>query len=209
MDNRRSNASYTKEQVEVWIQDARNGCTIALGQLVNASQAYLRSVAIRRLPNALNSKVSPSDLVQDTALDAHRDFTNFQGERLEELLAWLRQILLHNQSSSSRHFERTAKRGVSREISGDWAANAFASLGADAQTPSCEMVSRERQYEIEKVLSQLPDKMKTVIELRNKENLSFAEIGVRIQCSTNAASKLWARAIERMQQLLLNNDGEP
>jgi RNA polymerase sigma-70 factor (ECF subfamily) len=138
----------------------------------------------------------------------HRVFSSFRGERFEELLAWLRRILLHNASNSSRHFEQTAKQNVAREIAGDQAAIFIANLGADVPTPSSPLVSLEQRPAVEKVLSLLPEEMNTAIELRNKENLSFAEIGARMQCSSAAARKLWARAIERMQQLLLNRDDE-
>lgn len=199
--------AFTKEQVEALIRDARNGSQIALGQLVSASQSYLRSVARRSLPGSLQAKLSPSDLVQDTALEAHRDFSSFQGEQFEELLAWMRQILVHNLSNYKRHFEQTAKRSISREICGDQAAHAIENLDNNIQTPSSQLASLEQQHTVQDVLSRLPEEMKAAIELRNKEGLSFTEIGVRMKCSSAAARRMWARAIERMQLLLPNDEG--
>lgn len=207
MDDREpSSAVLTEEQVESLIRDARDGCPVAFGKLVSASQGYLRSVARRSLPVSLQAKLSPSDLVQDTALEAQRDFPSFQGEQFAELLAWMRQILVHNVSNYTRHFEQTAKRNISREIGGDRAAQAIENLDVHTQTPSSQLASLEQRYAVQNVLSRLPEEMKTVIELRNKEGLSFNEIGERMQCSSAAARKMWARAIERMQHLLPNHD---
>jgi DNA-directed RNA polymerase specialized sigma24 family protein len=66
----------------------------------------------------------------------------------------------------------------------------------------------DQRAAVDDVLLRLPDDMKTVIELRNKEGLSFTEIGASMRCSSDAARKLWARGIERMQQLLLNGDDQ-
>jgi hypothetical protein len=39
-----------------------------------------------------------------------------------------------------------------------------------------------------------------VIELRNRERLTFAEVGQRMGRSAEAARKLWARAIELLRK---------
>jgi RNA polymerase sigma-70 factor (ECF subfamily) len=53
----------------------------------------------------------------------------------------------------------------------------------------------------------LPDDYRRVIELRYLEEQSFEEIGARMQRSADAARKLWARAVERLQQELESPDG--
>jgi len=150
----------------------------------------------------LQSKLSPSDLVQDTALEAHRDFSSFQGEQLEELLAWLRQILLNNVANARRHFEQTAKRNVSLEVPWGQVSGAIINPINDCATPCSQLVSQEQKNAVEEALSRLPPDMKNAIELRNKWHLSFAEIGAQMERSPEAAHKLWARAIERLQQTL-------
>ena len=63
----------------------------------------------------MRAKCAPSDLVQETALDAYRTFEQFHGEQLEELYGWLRRILLDNATSARRRYELTAKRELSRK----------------------------------------------------------------------------------------------
>lgn len=51
-------------------------------------------------------------------------------------------------------------------------------------------------------LGRLPDDYRRVIAWRQQEQLSFEEIGQRMQRSPDAARKLWARAIERLKREL-------
>ena len=195
-----------KHQVEDWIRAARGGSRQALGNLMVACHKYLLSIATQTLNDSLRAKLGASDLVQETALEAHRDFCHFDGERLEELLAWLRQILLHNAANANRHFQQTEKRKVSREIAWDIAAQNGEDVADDSPSPRAWLDSLEEQQMIEQSLARLPDDMRQAIVLRNKQHLTFAEIGVQLQRSDAAARKLWARGIERLHQILSNRD---
>jgi hypothetical protein len=44
--------------------------------------------------------------------------------------------------------------------------------------------------------------MQRVIHLRHRDNQSFAEIGARLGKSADAAGKVWAKALERLQREL-------
>jgi DNA-directed RNA polymerase specialized sigma24 family protein len=74
------------------------------------------AIARQAIPDALKAKAGESDLVQETAFEAQRDFASFGGESADELLAWLRRILLNNASNFSRHYEQTEKRKVKLEF---------------------------------------------------------------------------------------------
>src|SRR5262249_35196419 len=75
----------------------------ARGQLLEMYRNYLRLQARALLGTALQVRLDPSDLVQETFLDAHRDFASFQGATEAELLAWLRRILARNLADQARH----------------------------------------------------------------------------------------------------------
>src|SRR5205085_103448 len=64
----------------------------------------------------MQAKVDASDLVQQTMLEAHRDFARFEGKTEAEWLAWLRRILSHNAGDFIRRFRGSAKRQVNREV---------------------------------------------------------------------------------------------
>src|SRR5262249_14287737 len=74
---------------------ARGGSREALGEALESCRAYLLYVAQREMAPELQAKGGASDLVQETFLDAQRDFDRFRGATEEELLAWLRRLLVH------------------------------------------------------------------------------------------------------------------
>src|SRR5215831_501032 len=96
--------------------EARAGSRAALGEALESCRGYLLLVAQRELDPQLRAKGGASDLVQETFIDAHRDFAQFHGTTEAELLAWLRQVLLNKVSNFGRHFRGTAKRDIGREI---------------------------------------------------------------------------------------------
>ncbi|MES2792389.1 MAG: hypothetical protein V4719_22420 [Planctomycetota bacterium] len=95
---------------------ARQGDIAARDRLFAACRSYVGLVARATLERKLQAKVDASDLVQQTLLDAHRDFAQFAGSTEQEWLAWLRKILAHNTGDAYRHFAAD-KRQVHREFS--------------------------------------------------------------------------------------------
>ena len=75
---------------------ARKGDTQAMGGLFDLYRQYLKLLAHMEISDRLQAKIDPSDIVQETFLEAHRDFAKFRGTTERELMAWLRQILAGN-----------------------------------------------------------------------------------------------------------------
>jgi RNA polymerase sigma-70 factor (ECF subfamily) len=186
-----------------WLPAARAGSSTALGQALEACRAYLLTVANRQLDAELQAKGGPSDLVQETFLEAQRDFARFHGDSGAELLAWLRQLLLHNLANFKRRYRGTGKRQVGREVvlqsdtpSGDLGGG----VAADTPTPSKQAAAEEQAQAVERALQRLPDNYRQVILWRYREGRSFAEIAQLMGSSENAVRKLWFRGIERLQR---------
>src|SRR5438309_350206 len=99
-----------------WLPAAQAGSKEALGQILEACRGYLLLIAQQELDQALQAKGGASDLVQQTFLEAQRDFLGFHGSTPEALLAWMRRLLLNNLANFRRDYRRD-KRRVSREVS--------------------------------------------------------------------------------------------
>jgi RNA polymerase sigma-70 factor (ECF subfamily) len=191
-------------QVDCLLNPARAGSTEALGQILNTCRQYLLLVANRELDSDLQAKVGPSDVVQDTLLEAQKDFGRFHGTTQGEVFAWVRRILLHNIANLREHYRGTRKRDISREVPLADFLDSSAADGLVDQTPSPskQVLARESHEELRRAVAQLPQQYQEALRLRHQENCSFEEIGRHMGRSAEAARKLWARAVEQLKQLL-------
>lgn len=187
---------------------ARAGSTEALGAALEACRLYLLRTAEGDLDADLRAKGGASDLVQDTFLEAQRDFGQFRGGSEAELLAWLRALLRNNLANFARHYRTTDKRRLDREIqiAADSQAAPTPPIAADTPTPSAEAVADEETRELHAAIRRLPDDYRQILTLRYVEDRPFEEIGAIMQRSSPAVRKLWERAVARLQQEL---DGPP
>jgi RNA polymerase sigma-70 factor (ECF subfamily) len=184
------------------IRQARTGCNEALGRLLNGYLGYLLRIAGDGLDPRLQAKGGASDIVQETFLEAQRDFVRFKGHSERELLAWLRQRVEYRAAKFVRCYRRTAKRSTAREVPLDEGGSSSAygpGLAADQLSPSERVVAAERDHLLYQAMDRLPDDYRRVLQLRYREGLSFEEIGSVLIRSPNSARKLWARAIERLK----------
>src|SRR5262245_45656496 len=75
------------------LAEARVGQRRSLGTLLELYRQHLQVFARSQLKGRLCARVDPSDLVQETFLQATSHFDDFRGGTEQELLSWLRTIL--------------------------------------------------------------------------------------------------------------------
>ena len=85
-----------RSKISELIAQARQGDDECRDRLFGLCRSYLGFVARSQVETWLRRKVDASDLVQETMLEAYRDFGHFQGGTEQEWLAWLKRILAHN-----------------------------------------------------------------------------------------------------------------
>lgn len=195
--------------VERLLTQAQQGDQQQLGVLLHHYRNYLTILAATQFDARLRRRVSPSDIVQEAILGAYRDFPAFRGGSERELLAWLRQILIHCLHHAYEAHVRAERRDVRRELSLEGvdrsldrsAARLQDVLAATGSSPSGQAERRERAVEVADVLAQLRPDYREVIVLRNLQELSFEEVAQRLGRKTGAARMLWLRAVEKFRQL--------
>lgn len=192
------------------IRRCRAGDEAARTELFTRYRHYLRVLAEAQLGRHLRGKCDPSDLVQQTLLEAHRDFPVFEGSHENELLAWLRCILAHNLFNEARRFA-TRGRDATREVSLegfqtglDHSSQILARcLADDGPTPSEAAAGREDAVRLADVLARLPENYQRVLLLRLFEGLTAEEVAERMGTTAGAVRMLQMRALaalrERMQ----------
>lgn len=188
------------------IAGARAGGDAALGELLEIYRNYLRLLAQIEIGRRLQGKVDPSDLVQETFLEAHRNFARFQGKDEPQFAYWLRQILAARVANLVRHYFGTQGRDVRLEE--ELAAqmdNSSRMLGhelaASLSSPSEQAVDREQAVLLADALAKLPPDYREAIVLRHLEGLTFPEVATRMGKTQDSVEKLWLRGLARLKQL--------
>lgn len=192
---------------------ARGGDIESLGAILAWYVNYLTILASTQLDHRLRRRVNPSDLVQETLLAAHRDFADFRGATQQELLGWLRRILINTLHRAFATHVKAGKRDIRREVSIDRvtnpleesAGNLASILPGRAAPPSGPMRARERAVELADQLNHLSADHRDVIVYRVLQGLSFDEIAQRMGRSCGAVRMLWLRALSQFRVTLREN----
>jgi RNA polymerase sigma-70 factor (ECF subfamily) len=191
------------EDVAQWLPAARACSPEAHGRALESYRHYLLRVALRELDPGLQAKGGDSDLVQETFLEAQRDFAACHGASEEGVRAWLRRLLFNNVASFARRYRGTDKRAVGRAVPlqpGSASGPPDDALAADAPSPSAEAVAQEQAEALRCAMKRLPEDYRRVLRWRYEEQRTFEQIAALLQKTPNAARKLWALALERQQK---------
>lgn len=181
---------------------AHAGSKDAVGEALDRCRLYLLEVARQALGPALRAKGGASDLVQETYLEAHRQFPNFEGDSEVQLRAWLRCLLMHKAAQLGRRYRCTRKRQLSREIPFGIVDSVTAhpsQFAARIPTPSVQVMADEQLSNLNEAVNRLPEDYRRVMIFRYQQGLSFEEVGQRLGRSADAARMLWVRALERLK----------
>ncbi len=197
-------------QFSTLIERARQGDAACRDRLFGLCRSYLGFVARSQVETWLRRKVDASDLVQETMLEACRDFQRFEGHTEKEWLAWLQRILAHNAADFVRHYRGTAKRAAGREVPfhdpADSRSPGAPEPAAPQATPSQEFFQLDTELRVTAALAELPPDYQEVIVLRNLQRLPFNEVAQRMSRSRPAVQMLWMRAIRKLQEALEQED---
>lgn len=202
--------SEFQSTIDSLLSRAKAGSGDSLGQLLQLYANYLKLVVLAQLEQNLRTRVSPSDVIQETFFEAHRDFIQFRGTTTPEFLAWLRRILVNNLCRVVEQHLLAEKRDVRREVSLERLATALeqstarleAILPDPGASPSGVLQQREREVALADQLAQLPADYREVIVLRHLESLPFEDVGARMGRSSGAVRMLWLRAVKALRDRL-------
>jgi RNA polymerase sigma-70 factor (ECF subfamily) len=192
---------------DVLLREAQAGDASTLGRLLELYRRYLALLARVQIGQRLQGKVDASDLVQETFLEAHRNFPKFRGENEAQFVGWLRQILATRLADLLRRYLGTRGRDVrlERELEDALDCSSVLLAGgliAGELSPSQQAARREQAVLLADALDQLPDDYREALVLRNLEGLTFPEVARRMGRSLDSVEKLWLRALARLRQAL-------
>ncbi len=190
------------------ISQARGGDSDALGTLLEGYRPFLELLARRQLDPRVHARVGLSDVVQQTFLEAQRDFAQFRGQVEGEIIAWLRQVLDHNVAEAVRRHVVVQKRTTNKERSLDAPGKGGRALGnllpSDQSTPSQRAMRDEAAVQLALAMDTLPEDQKEAIRLRHLEGWSLAQIAEHFKRSDVAVAGLVKRGLRGLRKQLAN-----
>jgi RNA polymerase sigma-70 factor (ECF subfamily) len=181
------------------------------GQTLDRFRAYLRLLARLHLHPSLQGKLDPSDMVQQTLLQAYQGLDAFRGRSEAELAGWLRTILARNIAHTLRDLNR-ARRDIARERSLEAALDASSAhlegwlATADQSSPSQHAQFNEEALRLAEALDRLPDAQREALVLQHWHNWSLAEIGQQLGRSPAAVAGLIKRGLKQLRDHLREED---
>src|SRR5262249_10918898 len=155
---------------------------------------FLSLLARLQLDPRLQGKVDLSGVVQQTLLELHQTFDQFQAWDEAQQAAWLRKALAHNLTDEVRK-RRTAGRDVGHERPLEAAlqrssARLEAWLAADQTSPSQRAVRQEQLLRLAEALARLPPDQRTAVELHHLRGCTVTEVGRPMNRSDGAVGAL-------------------
>ena len=164
---------------------------------------YLRFLARVQVGSRPGGRIDPSDLVQQTLLEAYQKRDQFRGGNDAERAGWLRMILARNVADALRAQGRL-KRDVSRERSleqelaessarlGNW-------LAADGPSPSEFAQRHEQAIRLADALARLSTEQREALVLHYWQGCSLAEVGTRLERTPSAVAGLLKRGLKNLR----------
>lgn len=171
---------------------------------------YLILLAEAKLSPALRVKISSSDIVQETLLQAYEHCDQFQGKTEAELAAWLRQILLRQLIDALRKF-RSQARDIARERSLDVEVESSSQqlerwLASEEASPSKLMQHQEDLIRLADALALLPEDQRVVVDLKHLQGWSVAQICRHLNKTEAAVAGLLRRGLRQLRESLTANE---
>jgi RNA polymerase sigma-70 factor (ECF subfamily) len=169
-------------------------------------RSYLRVLAELHLGRAGREKVEPSDVVQETMLEAHKKRHQFRGSTEVEMAAWLRAMLACNLADAIKA-QRRGKRDVRRERSLEAAihqssAQLEAWLVAAQASPSERLDRHEAVLELLDALTALPADQRQALVMRHCQGYSLAQIAEELGRTPAAVAGLLKRGLATLRTIL-------
>ena len=168
-------------------------------------RSYLLLLARIQLDAGPRNRIDPSDVVQQTLLEAHAKADQFHGDD-SALAAWLRQALVNNLRDAWRALHRD-KRDIRREQAvaesvAQSSARLERMLAAPDSSPSQRIVRNEELLRLADALTQLPQAQREAIVLHHLHDCSLSETARSLGKTDAAVAGLLHRGLKKLREIM-------
>lgn len=206
--------SHDPRDTELLLQQAAAGDRVSWGQLLDQNRERLRRMVALRMDHRLQGRLDPSDVIQESYLEASQRLPEYLAQPTLPFYLWLRLITGQRLAILHRHHFGAKMRAIGREVQQDFggvpAASSVALAGQFASNdprPSEAAIRDEFRLRIQKLLEQLDSMDREILALRHYEQLTNVEAAKVLDIQESAASKRYLRAIQRLKEVITNGLG--
>ncbi|MFO0911046.1 MAG: sigma-70 family RNA polymerase sigma factor [Isosphaeraceae bacterium] len=194
-------------QTDFLLDRARGGDSSARQQLMELYRSHLKRMVAVRLDRRTAARIDPSDVVQETLLEASKRLDGYLGNTPLPFLAWLRQIAAERVIDAHRRHVGSKRRSVTRERGEvelpDASGLALARHLVESQTsPSGHLMRKERLDRVRHALDTLSERDREVLVMRHLEHLGIEEIAGVLGLTAGAVKARILRALLRLKSVL-------
>jgi RNA polymerase sigma-70 factor (ECF subfamily) len=184
----------------------RRGDTTALESLFTAHRAYIRHVVGLRMDPALRRRVDPSDIVQETYVEAMRRAPDYARDPKLPVRLWLRQLAIDRLIMSQRRHVHAGMRAVHRDFAlPDHSSLSIAQqLVAGFGSPATHAARQEVVAKVRDAVASLNEIDREIILLQAFEGLTSEESASILDIEPAASRKRYGRALLRMRERLIH-----
>jgi RNA polymerase sigma-70 factor (ECF subfamily) len=197
------------------VRSAAQGDNAAWEKLISAHRGKLGRMVALRLDRRLQSRIDPSDVIQEAYIDAARRLAEYARNPEMPFFLWLRFLTGQRLLEQHRRHLGAKARDASREISlyrGAFPETTTAHLAAHflgkLTTPSQAAVRLEQKIRLQDALNSLEPVDREILALRHFEQLTNGEAAAVLGLDKSAASKRYTRALVRLKDVLLAMQGD-
>ncbi len=196
------------EQTAELLQNARQGESAAVNELMERHRNAVRQMIQMRLDRAVAARVDASDVVQDVLLEASQRLNDFIKSGSMPFHLWLRQLAKDRLIDMHRRHRGAQRRSVDREQRVAAGSSERSSLNldgvlADGQlTPAAASIRREIEQRFLTALQELGDDDRDIILMRHQEHLTNSEVAEALGLSQPAAGMRYLRALRKLREVL-------
>lgn len=169
----------------------------------------LMRLLMLRMPPVLQRRLSVDDLLQEAYLACGRRVEFLKSEPEVPMYVKLRRIALQALTDAERHHLAAAKRDAMKEMSPEddvAVADAWAHFADTISSPRTHLERLERQAMARRVLAQLSENDREILELRHFEEMGNAECAAVLGIEQKAASIRYVRALKRFRELVYHEN---
>ena len=180
------------------IKKAREGNVPAFEELIRNYQQMVYNIALRMCGNEDDA----SDIAQETLIKIFRSIRDFKGD--SKFSTWIYRITTNVCLDYLRKNKKNAGRFINPEFETD-----DGSLEVEIKDPAPQPEEVAERKEVQRAVQEAIDKLsedhRTVIVLRDINNLSYEEIAVILNCSEGTVKSRINRARSALRDILSKN----